>query len=335
VNSICFDQADAAFTPGVLAFTRVITADKIGAQIGSGPAATEIGQILDADIYFASSDSQITFATPAALAANARAYDLLLTHELGHFVGFSHSAVWSAMMYPYAPAPGTFSGARPSPQQPDAPLGEDDRTGLRVLYPSASDSAHAGSISGRIVPANPLSLPGAPPCVTGNFASHVVAIDAASGQVIAGTVGGWSCTDPGPTQFDGHYVIDRLPVGRSYTVYAEPLDGVVSPGQISSALRPCVETRPPMRVGRLCRDALFQPRTRALQRERALGRETAILQRARFLRRASPGLGRREKSVSREQRSSAERCAAPPHKWLSRDYRSCAQSAEMHPGARQ
>jgi hypothetical protein len=238
VNSICFDQADAAFTPGVLAFTRVITADKIGAQIGSGPAATEIGQILDADIYFASSDSQITLATPAALAANARAYDLesLLTHELGHFVGFSHSAVWSAMMYPYAPAPGTFSGARPSPQQPDAPLGEDDRTGLRVLYPSASDSAHAGSISGRIVPANPLSLPGAPPCVTGNFASHVVAIDAASGQVIAGTVGGWSCTDPGPTQFDGHYVIDRLPVGRSYTVYAEPLDGVVSPGQIIPAI---------------------------------------------------------------------------------------------------
>jgi len=238
VNSICFDQADSAFTPGVLAFTRVITADKIGVQIGNGPPATEMGQILDADIYFDPSDSQITFATPAALAGNPRAYDLesLLTHELGHVLGFSHSAVWRAMMYPYAPAPGTFSGARPTPQEVDAPLAEDDRTGLRVLYPGGSDTAHAGSISGRILPANPLSLPAAPPGVTGVFATHVVAVDAASGGVIAGAVGGWSCANPGPTQFDGHYVIERLPVGHSYTVYVEPLDGAVSPAQVSPAI---------------------------------------------------------------------------------------------------
>jgi hypothetical protein len=238
VNSICFDQADAAFTPGVLAFTRVITADKIGAQIGSGPPATQVGQILDADIYFDPSDSQITFATPAALAANPRAYDLesLLTHEFGHFLGFSHSAVWSAMMYPFAPAPGTFSGARPTAQQPDAPLQDDDRTGLRVLYPAGPDTVHVGSIRGRILPANPLSLPTAPPGVTGIFGAHVVAVDAASGAVIAGTVGGWSCSDPGPVQFDGSYEIDGLPVGHSYTVYAEPLDGVVLPAQITPAI---------------------------------------------------------------------------------------------------
>jgi hypothetical protein len=66
VNSICFDQADGAFTPGVPAFTRVITADAIGAQIGSGVPATQVGQIPDADIYFDSGDSQIAFATPAA-----------------------------------------------------------------------------------------------------------------------------------------------------------------------------------------------------------------------------------------------------------------------------
>jgi hypothetical protein len=29
-NSICFNRADLAFTPGVLAFTRVISADRIG-----------------------------------------------------------------------------------------------------------------------------------------------------------------------------------------------------------------------------------------------------------------------------------------------------------------
>lgn len=237
VNSICFDQPDMAFTPGVLAFTRVITADKIGAQLGSGPAATQLGQILDADIYFNPGDSRVTFATPAALGANQAAYDLesVLTHELGHLFGFSHSAVWNAMMYPFAPAPGTFTGTRPSAQQPDAPLGDDDRTGLRVLYPDPADTLHIGSIAGRIVPANTLSLPSAPPGVTGIFGSHVVVVDATSGAVIGATLGGWSCVAPGPAHFDGSYEIDRLPVGRSYTVYAEALNGVVDPSQISNA----------------------------------------------------------------------------------------------------
>ena len=36
-------------------------------------------------------------------------------------------------MYPYAPAPGTFNGTRPTPQQPDALLGDDDRTGESFL----------------------------------------------------------------------------------------------------------------------------------------------------------------------------------------------------------
>jgi hypothetical protein len=238
VNSICFSQTDGAFTPGVLAFTRVITADAIGAQVSGGAPATQVGQILDADIYFDPSDSTITFATPAALPANPHAYDLesLLTHELGHFLGFSHSALWSAMMYPYAPAPGTFNGTRPIPQQPDALLSDDDRTGLRAVYPSLSDSIHVGSISGHILPANVLSLPLSPPGVTGIFGAHVVAVDIASGAAIAGTIGGWSCTDPGPAQFDGSYTIERLPAGHSYTIYAEPLNGVVTAAQISPAI---------------------------------------------------------------------------------------------------
>src|SRR5882757_7042049 len=238
LNSICFDQADTAFTPGVLAFTRVITSDALGQQIGGGPTATQLGQILDADIYFDPSDSLITFATPAELSASPKSYDLasVLTHELGHFLGFSHSAVWSAMMYPYASAPGTFNGPRPSAQQPDAPLGDDDRTGLRILYPDPADTINVGVISGRILPANPLSLPLSPPGVTGIFGAQVVAVDQSSGAVIAGTMAGWSCAVPGPAQFDGAYQLDHLPIGRTYTVYAEPLDGVVSPGQITPVL---------------------------------------------------------------------------------------------------
>jgi hypothetical protein len=237
LNSICFDQADMAFTPGVLAFTRIVSADRIGLQLSNGASSTQLGQILDADIYFNPSNSQTTYATPAALPTSANSYDLesLLTHELGHFLGFSHSAVWAAMMFPFAPAPGTYTGTRPTAQQPDAPLSDDDRTGLRVLYPDPTDATHVGSISGRILPANSLSLPASPPGVTGIFGSHVVAIDSSTGGVAASVIGGWSCTNPGPAQFDGTYEIDRLSVGHSYTVYAEPLNGAVDPSSVTPA----------------------------------------------------------------------------------------------------
>jgi len=256
LNSICFDQADMAFTPGVLAFTRVITTDRLGVQVGSSAISTQLGQILDADIYFNPSDSNTAYATPQALAANPQAYDLesLLIHELGHFLGFSHSAVWSAIMFPFAPAPGTFSGLRPTTQQPDAPLGDDDRTGLRVLYPDPSDTVHQGSISGHILPANPLALPASPPGVTGVFGAQIVAVDATTGAIVGATFGGWSCISPGPAQFDGSYELDALAVGRSYTVYAEALSGIVDPSQISNA------------IDSLCRNVMTDPGWPPLQR---------------------------------------------------------------------
>lgn len=139
-------------------------------------------------------------------------------------------------MYPFAPAPGTFNSVRSTAQQPDAPLGDDDRTGLQVLYPDPADTLHLGSIAGRILPANPLSLPASRPGVTGIFGAHVVAVDAATGAVIGAALGGWSCSAPGPAQFDGTYEIERLPVGHSYIVYAEPLDGTVLPSGISPAI---------------------------------------------------------------------------------------------------
>ncbi len=237
LNTICFNQNDAAFTTGVLAITRVVTADLIGAQPFPGnPPASFIGQVLDADILLRPNDSSATFATPAALPSQPNAYDLesVLAHELGHFFGFNHSGVWRAMMYPFVPPRGQFLGDRPSTQVPDAPLADDDRIGLRALYPDPTDTVNVGSISGRILPANPLSLPPRPGGVTGVFGGHVVAVDNATGAVVAAALAGWSCSSPGPAQFDGSFVLGHLPLNRSYKLYVEPLDGPVTAPEISA-----------------------------------------------------------------------------------------------------
>jgi hypothetical protein len=240
LNSICLNQLDPAFTTGVIAFTRVTTADVIGDQaVQNHPPSTFIGEILDADILVRSGDAGTTFATPAALPVHTNAYDLesILTHELGHFLGFGHSGVWSAAMFPFSPVPGTFLNARPTLNAPDAPLSDDDRTGLRVLYPDPNDAAHVGVISGHILPANPLSLAAAPG-VTGMFSGQVVAVDNATGAVIASTQAGWSCTAAGPPVFDGAYTIERLPVGpaQAYEIYVEPFTGPEDPSDVASGL---------------------------------------------------------------------------------------------------
>ena len=140
-------------------------------------------------------------------------------------------------MFPFAPAPGTYAGPRPTAQQPDAPLAEDDRTGLRALYPDPNDMVHTGTITGRILAANPLSLLISPPGVTGIFGAQVVAVDASSGAAMGGAIGGWSCSGTGPVQFDGTYVLERLAAGNgtSYKIYAEPLNGAVNPAAVSNA----------------------------------------------------------------------------------------------------
>jgi hypothetical protein len=92
---------------------------------------------------------------------------------------------------------------------------EDNRTGLRV-----------GSIQGHILPPNPLSLPAAPPGATEIFGANVVTVDDHwFGD--CGGLDGWSCTTPGPVQFNRNYGIDQLPVSRSYKIYAKPLNGAV------------------------------------------------------------------------------------------------------------
>ena len=241
LNTICFSQDDS-FAPGVLAYTTVVTATAIGQTLGA-KSASFVGQILDADVEL---NPAILFATPGALAANPAAYDLesILIHELGHMLGFAESPVAVAAMFPFAPSPGTFLGSRPTPEAPDAPLADDDRAAMRVNYPGP---AAYGTISGRVLPANPLSLSGLPATspgmwVTGYYGAHVVAIDAETGQVVAGSLAGWSCdSSQQVTNFDGSYAIGGLPLGRNYIVYAEPLTGPVTPEMLSGPLdtQPC------------------------------------------------------------------------------------------------
>ena len=252
LNSICFNQNDAGFTVGVLAFTRVVSVDVAGERISAiSPPSTFVGAILDADILLRPADAETTFATPAALLANPNSYDLesILTHELGHSFGFDHSGVWGAMMFPFSPAPGQITGTRPSPQSPDAPLTDDDRTGLRILYPDPSETVHVGTISGHVLPADFLTLPVLPAGVTGIFPAQVVALDTATGTVTAAVMAGWSCMAPGPPQFDGSFSLQHLEVGtsQSYQIYAEPLDGPVTLGNVLYNLTA------------LCRNSLTDP----------------------------------------------------------------------------
>ena len=271
LNTICFNQSSAAFTTGVLAFTRVITANAPGASVGSGAPAAFAGQILDSDTLFRN-DGQATYATPGALATTQGqgAYDLesLLIHELGHWFGFDHSAVWRAIMFPYAPPPGTFLGSRPTAQQPDAPLSDDDRTGIRMLYPDPNDAVDTGAIRGRVLPANPFALatipqPYAGASVTGMYGAQVVAVEADSGTVIAGVFSGWSCNSANPSampQFDGSYDFERLPVGHDYWIYAEPLVGLAQPNDFTGALDIACSTGSPSPCAPPAVNTNFNPR---------------------------------------------------------------------------
>jgi hypothetical protein len=245
INTICFNQSSAGFASGVLAFTRVITANARGVSVGLSATSSFAGQILDSDSLLRN-DGQATFATPTALATpqGAGAYDLetILAHELGHWFGLDHSAVWRSMMFPYAAPPGQFLGDRPTAQVPDGPLADDDRTGVRALYPDPKDAINVGEVRGRVLPANLFALAMYPATSTGSFVTgvvgtHVVAVDADTGSVIAGTLAGWTC-DPSspPSKFDGTFDIQRLPVGHNYMIYAEPLDGLVVPGDFGIGL---------------------------------------------------------------------------------------------------
>jgi hypothetical protein len=239
LNTICLNQSDPGFTTGVLAFTRVVSVDTIGEVVGTNAPSTFVGEIEDADTYVRPGDASTVFATPLALAANPQAYDLesVLIHELGHSFGLEHSGVWRAIMQPTGAGPGQFVGERPTVTEPDAPLADDDRAAIRMLYPDPTNTTFVGTISGQVLPVNPLSLAGQPG-TTGIFAAQVVAVDATTGTVAAAARAGWSCTGTGPAVFDGSYVIAALPANstQAYILYVEPFTSAEDASDVAQTL---------------------------------------------------------------------------------------------------
>jgi hypothetical protein len=152
------------------------------------------GQLLESDIFFNSS-----FAWSVAPNGESGKFDLqsIALHEIGHFSGLGHSALGEtelrdggrrvisaeAVMFPIAFTPGSTAART---------LKADDIAGITDLYPGV-DAASLGSISGHVTKAG-----------QGLFGGHVVAIDAATGQMVGGftldsqgdfSIGGLS---PGP-----------------------------------------------------------------------------------------------------------------------------------------
>jgi hypothetical protein len=138
----------------------------------------------------------------------------------------------------------------------------------RVLYPDPADTVNVGAIRGRVLPANPFALaslpvPAADEFVTGIFGAHVVAVDADTGSVIAGTLGGWSCNATTDSlQFDGTFAIERLPVGRDYAIYAEPLVGLATPSDFGVALHDLCSSGGASECATPTADMNFNPRFR-------------------------------------------------------------------------
>ena len=155
---------------------------------------TANGQILEADIVL--NDLAYHFTTnPADTSgygsnhanSNKVFIENVITHEIGHAYGLSHSGgLQSTMLF------------MESPEQ--AFLGCDEQVGIRALYPLAQNTER-GTIRGKV------NQPGGTPV----FGAHVLAISRNRGTVLATGI-----TDP-----SGNYAISALEPG-TYFLMAEP-----------------------------------------------------------------------------------------------------------------
>lgn len=201
-NLVTFTDSDIEFPPGVaaFAFTFSFTQETIiddsnndldGDNVPDIPNGTyPAGTIYDGNIAFNSSMNYSTSGLDGSLDIRA-----IALHEVGHFLGLSHSSIENAVMWPFLIQ--DIDQART--------LSRDDIATVSSLYAlEPVFSAQFGAIEGRISHgANGLPVLGA----------HVFAVDVNSGEKLVGAYSG-------P---DGSY---RLPIeAGAYYVGIEPLDG--------------------------------------------------------------------------------------------------------------
>jgi hypothetical protein len=148
--------------------------------------------------------------------------DVSLRADAGHIRGAaSHHAATRMRLYPMTIAPGcVFCITNPTIRRTSAPFKDASFRPTRYCFP----------------PLDP---------VLQEFFSLMLLLSIP--QVAAWSLGGWSCQASGPVQFDGSYEIDGLAVGRSYKVYAEPLNGAAGPSTVTNDYVP------------LCRNSITDP----------------------------------------------------------------------------
>lgn len=153
-------------------------------------------RLREADILVnANEPFTLTSPTPAFL----RDLQAVVTHEVGHLLGFDHSPVdgppdseQRATMFPF----------NRSGQAEERTLAADDLAGLAAVYPAPSGAARSGSIAGRVT-----NLLG-----RGLFGALVLAWPAdAPGEGAVGTLSGLSLEQP---LGSGAYRLDGLAPGR-------------------------------------------------------------------------------------------------------------------------
>ncbi|HVH88083.1 MAG TPA: matrixin family metalloprotease [Terriglobales bacterium] len=202
VNLVCFTCVTDFSSDGTLAVTFTTTANGPGADDKHGGTSRFAAQILDADILF---NPAVKFTTDGSGGSDLQT---VVTHEIGHFLGLDHSAVVKAIMFPFAPPL-------------ERTLSYDDVAAVSSLYPKSSLDVPVGSISGKIAMND-----GSPVFGAHVFADSITPALAYPSSIRKTPIG--TLTMP-----DGTYRIDGVPPDR-YTVAAEPLDGPVTNGDVST-----------------------------------------------------------------------------------------------------
>jgi hypothetical protein len=184
VSSVSFTN-EPYFGAGILAITSVAY-------------NSNSGEIKEADILI---NENYTFSASATASVGTYYLGDILTHELGHLLGLSHSEVHDSTMM-FTAFRGQWS------------LAEDDSNGINDLYKVQA----LGKISGKVVT-------GTAP--TAFFGAKVEAISSKLGKVVASTI----------SLSDGSFSIGGLPLNDTYYLYISPLKNLTSiPSYYSSAI---------------------------------------------------------------------------------------------------